>query len=972
MSPSEGNWARVKELVADALEKPPSARAAFLDELDAAGIEAPETRRRVRQLVQAARDDADPLEQAAATPLGAAGALGALSTDAGSSPDARGPNGPVDWSGRTVGSYAVRRFVARGGMGEVYEAQQEGTGRRVALKLLSRTSSSSWRARFRHEVSILARLEHAAIAQILDADVHVDESGRQWPYFALEYVDGPPISKFAAKRDLSVAERIELFIDVCRGVQHAHQKGVIHRDLKPENVLVAEPELAAATQGPGPAALRGRAQPKVLDFGVARLIDGVEQGTTQLTRAGELVGTLAYMSPEQLSGEPEAVDTQSDVYALGVMLFELLAGRLPLDLTGRTLPEAVDELRFGQPPRLSESHPGLDHDLETICSTAMARDKEARYQSVSELAADLERYLRREPIAARPASGVYRMRLFARRHRGLVAGLTLALVALLVGAAGTTVGFVEAKGEARRATAEAARTRAANGFLRGFLEAADPEVLGKDVTVREMLDLNAPQIDTLFAGDDRTRAEARRTVGWTYNNLGELDVALEQLEGALELFRELDGPNARETLLTEYYHQTVRLERDGASGDALERTEDLLARARAHLGELDPTTLMATSDLATVVEARGDWERAGELLRDVHSAARERYGDDHETTSILANDLGVFLLERGEYDEAAQLFEVVYAQRVRNHGRADPRSLKVLNHLATADSFADRPEKALAAFDQALEDARGVWDEDHRFFVDLRANRGLALGGLGRFDEAVEAYREVLDTRRATLGELDPLTLATLFNLSTNLAYAGRFEEAELRAREMVELTEACEGCDEDMLMRAKGQWVSLLSDLGQMEEAVPLSEEVLADFHRIRGPEHFETLVQGNNHAGILNKIGRHEDAIAQFEQVIASWVKEYPEVISVERTFRWNYGRALADAGRYADSESQFLLVMEQEEAAGPSSSPPREKLLERMIELYEAWGRDSEAQRVRGELAGLLEGAAEMADVDGATSE
>jgi hypothetical protein len=920
LSDAGPTWQRVKELVADALERPADERAGFLAAL--AGEPEP-VRARVARLVAAAEGADDRLD----------GAVG---------PWASG--GVGDWTGARVGGYRVQRFVARGGMGEVYEALQDGTGRRVALKVLARASSAAWRTRFRQEVGILARLSHPAIAQIVDADVHVDEHGREWPYFALEYVDGLPITAYAEARGLSVDARVRLTIEVCRGVQHAHQHGVIHRDLKPENVLVAEPT------GGGPP------QPKVLDFGVARVVGEDDAFVTSLTRAGDLIGTLAYMSPEQVAGAPDEVDTRSDVHALGVVLHQLLCGRLPFELAGLSLPDAVRRLSEEEPRPPSSYDPALRGDLDVVCATAMARDKEARYASVSELAADLERYLRREPLAAKPASRMYHLRLFARRHRGLVAGLAVAAVVLVLGAAGTAVGLVAARGEARRAGAEAERARGASLFLGEVLGSVDPEILGKDATLFDVLELHAPRIDAVFARDDRTRAELHGVVGSTWYGLGEYERALAHLDATVALRRALDGPDAPETLDAERRQRGAALELDSASDAALADTRELADRAARALGEEHEVALFARGDVSYVLSARGELEAALATLRGAYALARGTHGEDSEVALSLGSDLGNLLTKSGELDEATELLERLYAARAERYGRSHPATLRTLGNLATVDAYAERASQSLERFDRAIADARETWDADHPLLILLRANRGAALNGLGRYADAVDEYRAVHAARIGLFGPDHPQTLSALFNLGANLAYAERPEEALAATRDLMERAERCDGCDADFMMRASGLAAGVLADLDRFEEAAPLSELALAEHRRLLGPAHFQTLIQANNHARLLAQTGELGPALELFDALLASWTVEYPDVVAIERTFRWNYARALDDAGRTDMAARELERVNALEAEAGPNPRPERAEVLERLAAVYAAADRGEDAAACRAELGAL----------------
>lgn len=321
--------------------------------------------------------------------------------------------------GSRFGAFQILSKIASGGMGVVYRAEQDQPRRVVAIKLLRRgLPGRSAVRRFQFEVQALGQLQHAGIAQIYEAGVEVDD-GASIPYFAMEYVEGGrSITAFADDRKLSPHDRLGLIARVCDAVHSGHQKGIIHRDLKPDNILVD-----------------GSGQPKVIDFGVARATDADIQVTTQYSEIGRLVGTLPYMSPEQLSGDPGQVDTRADVYALGVVLYELLAGQLPIRGPWDSLIDAIHAIRENLPRKLGSIDVSLRGDLETIAAKAIEKDKSRRYQSAAELAADIRRYLNDEPISARPPTAMYQMRMFARRNRGLVRGAALGVAALVIGAA---------------------------------------------------------------------------------------------------------------------------------------------------------------------------------------------------------------------------------------------------------------------------------------------------------------------------------------------------------------------------------------------------------------------------------------------------------------------------------------------------------------------------------------------------------
>ncbi len=328
---------------------------------------------------------------------------------------------------RRIGPYAIRQIIGQGGMGSVYRAERvEGDFRQVvAIKIIRPDRDCAEVARrFRTERQILAGLKHTNIAALLHADTTSDGQ----PYLVMEFIEGEPIDRACQRPDVSTPRRLEMVATICDAIQYAHQRMVIHRDIKPSNILID-----------------ARGQPKILDFGIARVTNPELQATTAETEAGRILGTLAYMSPEQVSGRPEEIDTRTDVYALGVLCFQLLAGRLPHRLEGMSLPEAILQISKADAPALSSVNRAYRGDLDTIVAKALSRDKAARYASASEVATDLRHYLRNEPIKARPFSSLYLLSKFARRNRGLVAAVVVVFFTLVIGVIGTGVGLVRAR-----------------------------------------------------------------------------------------------------------------------------------------------------------------------------------------------------------------------------------------------------------------------------------------------------------------------------------------------------------------------------------------------------------------------------------------------------------------------------------------------------------------------------------------------
>src|SRR5262245_2595744 len=467
-----------------------------------------------------------------------------------------------------IGRYRIVRLIGEGGMGTIYEAEQENPRRTVALKVIKAAwASPQLLRRFEQEAQALARLQHPGIAQIYEAGASDRDSGLQ-PYFAMEFIaNGERLTSYADSHKLKVRDRLELMCRVCDAAHHAHQRGIIHRDLKPANIVVDD-----------------RGQPKILDFGVARITDSDAYATRQ-TDMGQLIGTLAYMSPEQVLADPLALDVRSDVYALGVILYELLAGKLPYSAGRNRLHEAVQVICEEDPIPLSSIERGYRGDIETIVAKALEKDKARRYGSAAELAADIRRHLEHQPIVARPSTTMYQLEKFVARHKALVAGLVAAFLLLVLGAAASTwqavrairaeklaserlVEAVQARNAAEQQTRVAqearliadertqesqqarqiadSRTREAQQELKFLIDTfglADPQsrtklgdVNGRDVTVAQALQLSLQKLDSgYFADAPLTDAAIRMTIGETMDELGQSAAAELVLRRALRL-----------------------------------------------------------------------------------------------------------------------------------------------------------------------------------------------------------------------------------------------------------------------------------------------------------------------------------------------------------------------------------------------------------------------------------------------------
>ncbi len=608
--------------------------------------------------------------------------------------------------GARIGPFAVIEVLGRGGMGTVFLAEQESPQRRVAVKLLSAALAvGDSERRFRHEAELLGRLRHPGIAQVFEAGVHVQQTplgAARWPYFAMEYVEGArTLAEWAvAHRDMPQREVVATFVPVCLAVQHAHERGVVHRDLKPQNVLVA-----------------AGGEIKVIDFGIARSIGlDDDEVSRAFTRTGDLVGTLRYMSPEQVRGDKLAIDTRTDVHALGVVLFELLAGRLPFDVAGKSLPEVARVLCEVAPEPLRHACPGADADLELILATAMAKEPQRRYATAGALAEDLQRFLRREPINARAPSLGYQLRMFARRRRGLVLSIGALLAVSTIGGVTSLVYAYRAQRAELLAAAEGERKveamrelfemamRRLLAFSSGNLGAESTRirrnVIEESVAQLELVEKNAPFDHAMRCSVARAYCDLGSVQGLSpEGHLGDRQGAMRSFERGLvhvaavlaenpddvrALFLQADLELARGLLPFEANRDIAAAMRHwDVAGAAIERLSALPGVARRQLALL---RVMHLSYMANVAQVRGQADLAVQLFREAYDIRKGNVGEG-DTDSKAIRDLGALLrhiagVEEGRQHTQAAIDAYLEAYAVLRVGEGDPEDFPVRRLLA--------------------------------------------------------------------------------------------------------------------------------------------------------------------------------------------------------------------------------------------------------------------------------------------------
>lgn len=709
-----------------------------------------------------------------------------------------------------IGRYRILGVLGEGGMGVVYRAEQEHPKREVALKVI-RPGVSGGEAvrRFALEASLLARLQHPGIAAIYEAGAHADGTAPR-PFFVMELVDGEPLLHFVRDRGLDTRATLELMAAICDAVHHAHQKGVVHRDLKPSNILIVESHTASQADSPvgsarGDSVSTTRSQsaapaffPKILDFGVARVMDPDVQKTTMHTGVGQVLGTLPYMSPEQVAGDVQRVDTCADVYALGVLTYEALAGRAPFDVAGLTIAAAARIITEQEPAPLGTLRPACRGEISTIVAKAMEKDPSRRYSSASELAEDIRRHLRDEPIAARPPTTLYHLRKFARRNRGMVVA-GAAAVAILI--SGVIVSTVLAVGQ-HRARLESDRQRriaeAVNEFLnQDLLGSANPmRPDGQAITLRTVVDRASERIGDRFVEEPLVEAAIRTSLADTLKGLGDYGEAAEHAERVMRIF------------------------------EAVPTQQDL-------------GLIKAMNRLASLRRALGEEEEAELLYRRALEIARQELGDDYATTLSIMNNLALLLDDRGKSQEAVELLRIVLERRTQLLGEEHRFTMHALNNLARVYVSMERYDEAEPLHLKELELSRRVMGEEHPDTLISVNNLAVLYGKRGDVEKAEALVREALAARTRVLGPDHPHTMESQETLGAILIRAERLGEAEDILKPTLATCESQRGVDHPSTLRTRDRLIELYLLAGRLDDAEPLAETSLALRRVSQGDEH-------------------------------------------------------------------------------------------------------------------------------------
>ncbi|MDZ4811163.1 MAG: serine/threonine-protein kinase [Pseudomonadota bacterium] len=883
--------------------------------------------------------------------------------------------------GKVIGPYRIRAELGAGGMGAVYLSDQlEPVRRQVALKVIKAgMDSEDVISRFQSERELLALMNHPNIAQVLD--VGATPEGRL--YFAMEYVPGVPVNEFCDRRGMDIAHRLELFLQICEGVQHAHQKGVIHRDLKPTNLMVAD--------------YQGQMLVKVIDFGIAKSMDG-GRGQTGSTRMGVPIGTPAYMSPEQAAGDLAAIDTRTDVYSLGVVLYRLITHELPI--SGDTIARAIDSdlarvlreahirppskkvLEIAKDTKVSQSEwkrsmagdaqslsRALSGDLDWITLKALERDRDQRYSSVSELAADIRRHLQGEAVLAGPPSKIYRARKFIARNKLMVGAAAAVVLSLILGIIATSymtieasrqraraeAALVEAQLQRDRAAEESARAIATRSFLEEMIAAPDPWKLEggspetRNVRVVDALAAAATNLDKSLADNPALRGEIATMLGRTLRRLGQLNASRAQLESAVQLLRPIYPENELPRLQAEI-QLAITLGELGEFESADKTMVRLLPLLDSTPGLPADVIIDARRTAAAAANGVGDGARAEQIARDSLRVAEKVSGQETATSGAQAA-LADILGEQGKWEEAERLINEAYTNEQLRHGRSHPVVVQLLSLVANLAYRKGDYTVAEARYRDAANLAELSLGARHPETLRFRAHAVLALADGGAFEAALPEFRAQIPIRAEVIGADHPDVLTMRSNYANALRAAGQEDAAETEIEDVFRRRRATLGDAHPDTLSAINVLGVIARQRKDFAKAEVLFRQASELYLKAKGPMHPESVMTQANYLASVRDLGRIDEAVAGFSELHKRAEQVFPADHWFLAVIRGHLGLSYMEAKRYAEAEPMLKQSYQVVQKQFGDDDGRSKAFRARLAELYKRWGKPAEAASYAG---------------------
>jgi len=859
---------RAHTLFTRAMDEDDAARADFIR---AQTPHDPALRDRVLALVAAVAGASDFLS---------APALGASITDPLPLPDA-------------VGNYLVVGVLGTGGMATVYEAIQEQPKRRVALKVLHQSLlDSEAYARFRFETETLARLQHPGIAQIYESGTARLGHGAAVPFFAMELViDATPITEFARRRGLSLRERLEMATLVCDAVHYGHQQGVIHRDIKPANVLVDH---------------EGRA--RVIDFGIARAIEPHGAALTSAISGPSLMGTLNAMSPEQCTSAT-SVDVRTDVYSLGVLLYELIADRPPHDLSRDTLPSAIKKITDEHPEPVSTHCPAARGDLDAIIAMAMAKDRERRYSTAADLAADLRRFLAHQSVIARHATTLERVVRFAKRNKPLAAALASS-VAILIGGVVVSSVFAYRAATARDAALERERDlEIVTEFQESLLRDVNMQLLGD--TLKASMRDSIQRAASLESPDAAEAAlldwdKSATRVNFTSVAIASFKESVLNRYAASIRTQFADRPVLRARLLQRLAGTMNTL---GFYGEAEPLLKDALEARIASFGKEHADTLQTMGVLGNILTTLGRFDEARALVSEAFEISRRVHGPDDRDTLRLATTLGGVLRRMGRLDECEHIWTDTMARLRATAGDDDPSTMRLLNNMGVLFAVRGDNAKAEACWRELLERRKRLQGEDHADYRGSLGNLAVLLQDQGRLAEAKELFETELASVRRAQGDSSADALLSMGRLASLLEDMGDLQGAEPLMRQCVEGRRATLGDEHIDTFRSSLLFGVLLGKRGQFDEARALLQGTQATHAKLHGRDSAQATLSSVALADVLIRAGERDQSLSLARDALARAKTVDGVHHEMLGQFLANLGQSMAEAGLNDDAKAVLM---------------------------------------------------------------